>query len=148
MHISIASDHGGWKLKEKIKEHLLENDSLDVTDCGTFDESSCDYPDYGIKAAVLVASNECDLGIAVCTTGEGMTMVCNKVKGIRCALALNCDMAEFSKLHNNANMLALGAKYVTDVEAFEIVDTFLNTPFSNELRHEKRVNKIMELEEK
>ncbi len=147
MNVSIASDHGGYLLKEKVLEHLLQNENLTVTDCGTFSQDSCDYPDFAIKAAVLVANGECDFGIVICTTGEGMAIVANKVKGVRCGLAVNKDMAEFSRKHNDANMLSLGAKYVSPETAFELVDAFLSTDFEGGERHTRRVNRIKELEE-
>ncbi|MBO5772877.1 MAG: ribose 5-phosphate isomerase B [Clostridia bacterium] len=147
MKISIASDHGGFDLKQSVIDHLLENEEIEVTDCGTFGKDSCDYPLFGEKAARLVSEGDCDFGIVICTTGEGMAITANKVKGVRCALCINLDMAQFCRLHNNANVISIGAKYVDNDLANQIVDTFLTTQFEGG-RHNRRVDQIMSLEAK
>lgn len=140
MRISLASDHGGLTLKNRIKEYLAEN-GHEVSDFGTYTADSCDYPDFARPAALAVANGETERGIVVCTTGIGVSMVANKVKGVRCALCLNVDMASLTRHHNDANMLALGQKYVDEATALKIVDAFLTTPFDGG-RHLNRVNKI------
>ena len=139
--ISIASDHGGYELKITIKEYL-ESKGFEVKDFGCFSKESCDYPDYARPAAEAVASGECEKGIIVCTTGIGVSIVANKVEGIRCALCHNVQGAELTRLHNDANVLALGAKMQSGDEALDIVDTFLSTEFSGEERHQRRIDKI------
>lgn len=140
MTIAMASDHGGLQLKNAIIKYLTES-GHEVTDFGTYTTDSCDYPDFGKLATNAVASGKCERGIVVCTTGIGMSMVANKVKGARCALCTSVDMAVMTRKHNNANMLALGQKYVTVRLAKMIVDAFLTTDFEGG-RHEVRVNKI------
>ena len=145
LKISIGSDHGGLSLKQEIIKHLEEK-GIEVKDYGTYSLDSCDYPDFSYIVARSVAKKEADLGIVICTTGIGVSIVANKVRGVRCALCLNKEQASLTKLHNNANVLAMSQKF-TDVEtAKEIVDTFINTPFSNEERHKRRVQKIKEIE--
>lgn len=140
MTIAIASDHGGLQLKKAIIKHLTDLGHA-VNDFGTYTEDSCDYPDFGKQAANAVACGDCERGIVVCTTGIGMSMVANKVKGVRCALCTSVDMAVMTRKHNNANVLALGQKYVTPRLAKLIVDAFLSTDFEGG-RHETRVSKI------
>lgn len=140
MKISIASDHGGLQLKNSIVKYLTESD-YEVVDFGTNESISCDYPDFGRQAAEAVANGKCERGIVVCTTGIGMSIVANKVKGVRCALCTNVDMAVMTRKHNDANMIALGQKYVTFKLAKPIIDAFLTTEFEGG-RHEIRVNKI------
>ena len=140
MRISLASDHGGLQLKNQISEYLKQL-GHDVVDFGTYSLDSCDYPDYARPAALAVANGECERGIVVCTTGIGVSMVANKVKGVRCALCVNPDMAKMTRAHNNANMIAIGQKYVVFETAKEIVDNFLNTSFEGG-RHSVRVDKI------
>ncbi len=140
MKIAIACDHGGLQLKNAIIKYLTES-GYEVRDFGTNTQDSCDYPDFGKLAANAVSVGECERGIVVCTTGIGMSMVANKVKGVRCALCTSVDMAVMTRRHNNANMIALGQKYVTVKLAKVIVDAFLNTEFEGG-RHEVRVNKI------
>ena len=144
MNISIASDHGGFALKERVSQYLKDK-GYEVTDCGTYSSDSCDYPDFGAKAARLVSEGKCQCGIVICTTGIGIGIAANKIKGVRCALCLNTDMASITRKHNDANMLAMGAKYVTAQQAFEITDVFLSTDFEGG-RHSKRVDKLMDLE--
>ena len=140
MKISLACDHGGLELKNQIIDYLKAQ-GHSVNDFGTYSHDSCDYPDFAKPAALAVANGECERGIVVCTTGIGVSMVANKVKGVRCALCLNPDMAKMTRLHNNANVIALGQKYVDFDTAKQIVDNFLNTEFEGG-RHAVRVNKI------
>lgn len=139
--IALGSDHGGYDLKIKVKKHL-EEAGYEVRDFGCFDKSSCDYPDFGKAAAEAVASGECEKGIVVCTTGIGISIAANKVKGIRCALCTDAYLAKMTRLHNDANMLALGGGFTGDNLAMEIVDTFLNTEFSQGENHIRRIGKI------
>lgn len=139
--IAIASDHGGFELKKEIAAHLRER-GLEYKDFGTYDGASCDYPDFGRPAAEAVAAGQCEKGILICGTGIGMSLVANKVKGIRCALCGDCFSAEATRQHNDANMLALGARVTGAGLALMIVDTFLDTPFSNDPRHIRRISKI------
>ena len=140
MKISIACDHGGLQLKNSIADYLKQLGHT-VKDFGTYSLDSCDYPDFARPAALAVANGECERGIVVCTTGIGVSMVANKVKGIRCALCVNADMAKMTRAHNNANMIAIGQKYVDLETAKQIVTNFLTTPFEGG-RHAERVNKI------
>ncbi|MCM1043574.1 MAG: ribose 5-phosphate isomerase B [Corallococcus sp.] len=144
MKIAIASDHGGYYLKEAVKSHLQEK-GIQTADFGTYSQESCDYPDFAYKAAKSVADGECDFAIVVCTTGIGVSMTANKVKGVRCALCCNEDSALMTRRHNDANALALGAKYLDMQTALSIVDVFLSTEFEGG-RHSNRVNKITEIE--
>ncbi len=139
--IALGSDHGGFELKEAVKKHLQER-GLEFKDFGTYDLKSCDYPEFGRAAAEAVASGECDRGIVICTTGIGISIVANKVKGIRCALCSEKTSARLTREHNDANMLAMGGGMVGTVQALEIVDTFLDTPFSNMEKHSRRISKI------
>ena len=141
MKISIASDHGGFDLKEKVKARLEEK-GYEVKDFGCYDKSSCDYADFGRPAAEAVASGECDKGVLICTTGIGMSTVGNKVKGVRAALCADSVSASLTRLHNDASVLVLGAGIVGENLAMGIVDTFFETPFSNEERHIRRIHKI------
>lgn len=136
--IAIGSDHGGYALKEKVKEHL-KGLGYECRDVGCESTASCDYPVYGRAAAQLVASGECERGIVICTTGIGMSITANKVPGIRCALCADTLSAKMTRLHNDANMLAMGAGIVGENLALEIVDTFLGTDFSGEERHKRRI---------
>ena len=140
MKISLACDHGGLELKNQIADYLKKLGHT-VCDFGTNTKDSCDYPDFAKPAARAVSSGECERGVVVCTTGIGVSMVANKVKGVRCALCLNPDMAKMTRLHNNANVIALGQKYVDFETAKQIVDNFLNTEFEGG-RHADRVRKI------
>lgn len=139
--IAIGSDHGGFELKEKVIRHLTER-GISCKDVGCPDKTSCDYPVYAKAAAEAVASGECDRGIVICTTGIGVSITANKVKGVRCALCGDVLSARMTRLHNDANMLAMGAGIVGDLLAMEIVDTFLDTKFSGEERHQRRVRMI------
>ncbi|MBP7222440.1 MAG: ribose 5-phosphate isomerase B [Sedimentibacter sp.] len=144
MKIVLASDHGGFELKEAIKKHLIKK-GYDINDIGVNDTKSVDYPDYGKKAALMVAGKEADRGIIICGTGIGISIAANKVKGIRCALCTNEYMARMSRMHNNANMLALGGRVTGIGLAEDMVDVWLSTEFEGG-RHEIRVNKIMDIE--
>ena len=144
--IAIGSDHGGFDLKEQVKKHLVER-GFEVKDFGCFDKSSGDYPDFGVAAAKAVADGTCEKGIVVCTTGIGISIAANKVKGIRCALCSEPLGAKMTRLHNDANMLALGGGVIGVNMGLEIVDTFLDTPFSGEEKHSRRINKISQLEQ-
>lgn len=141
MLVSIASDHAGFDLKEIVKEHLT-NKGYEVKDFGCYDKSSCDYPDFGKPAAEAVGRKECELGVLICTTGIGMSMVGNKVKGVRAALCSDSLSASLTRQHNNANVLVLGAGMIGKDLALNIVDTFFDTPFSNAERHQRRIDKI------
>ena len=140
MKISIGCDHGGFALKEQVAEHLKQL-GHEVVDCGTYSTDSCDYPEFGAKAARMVADGQCERGVVICTTGIGISISANKVKGIRCALCMNTDMAMMTRKHNDANMIAMGAKYVTPQLAFEMVDIFLSTDFEGG-RHQRRVDML------
>lgn len=139
--ISLGSDHGGYELKAAIIRHLEER-GIEYKDYGCYGLDSCDYPVYGRAAAEAVADGTCEKGIVVCTTGIGISITANKVKGVRCALCTNTELAKMTRLHNNSNMLALGASVVSEELAMEIVDTFLDTEFSNEERHIRRIDLI------
>ncbi|MET0016945.1 ribose 5-phosphate isomerase B [Oscillibacter sp.] len=137
MKIALGSDHGGFELKEKIKQQL-EQDGYTCKDCGCFSAESCDYPVFGEAAARAVASGECEMGIVVCTTGIGISISANKIKGIRCAHCADTLEAQLCRQHNNANMLALGAGFTGPKLAAEMVKVFLNTDFEGG-RHARRV---------
>ena len=139
--IAIGCDHGGFDLKEKVKVHLEEK-GYEVKDVGCYDKNACDYPIYGKAVANSVADGTCEKGIVICTTGIGISISANKVSGVRCALCADTLSAKMTRLHNNSNMLAMGAGIVGTNLAIEIVDTFLNTEFSNDERHIRRINKI------
>ena len=141
MKICIGCDHGGFNLKEKVVEHLKEK-GYEVDDVGCYSLEAVDYPIYGKKVAESVAEGRCDRGIVICTTGIGISIAANKVKGVRAALVSDCFSAEATRLHNDANVLALGAGVVGEHLALRIVDTFLNTEFSNVERHINRVRLI------
>jgi len=146
MKIAVACDHGGLQLKNAIKKHLTEQ-GHEVTDFGTDTADSCDYPDLALPAAEAVANGKCDRGILVCSTGIGVSIVANKVPGVRCAHCHDTYCAEFTRLHNDANMLAMGEKVVGAGYALKIVDVFLNTQFEGG-RHKRRVDKISDIEKK
>ena len=139
--IALASDHGGYDLKEKVKKYLAEN-GLGYKDFGCYNKESCDYPDFAKPAAKAVADGICDRGIVICTTGIGVSICANKVPGIRCALCSDPVSAKLTRLHNDANMLSIGAGIIGELQALDIVDKFLNTPFSGDERHQRRVNKM------
>lgn len=139
--IAIGSDHGGFELKEKLMEHLSER-GLEYKDFGTYSSASCDYPVYAKAVANGVASGECDRGIIICGTGIGVSITANKVRGIRAALCGDCFSAEATRQHNDANVLCMGARVVGEGLALKIADTFLDTPFSNDERHIRRISMI------
>ena len=139
--LAIGSDHGGYALKQAIMKHL-EARGLSYKDYGTYSEASCDYPDFGRAVALAVAKGEAEYGIIICGTGIGISITANKVPGIRAALCGDCFSAEATRSHNDANVLALGARVVGEGLAIKIVDTFLDTPFSNDERHIRRIQKI------
>ncbi len=144
MKIGISSDHGGYELKEYIKEYL-DKKNIEYIDYGTNSLDSVDYPDYGFKLAKGVVSGEVDKGIAICGTGIGISIACNKVAGIRCALCSDTYSARMSREHNDANILALGGRVIGKDLALEIVSTWLKAEFQGG-RHERRVNKIFNIE--
>ncbi len=146
MKVVIACDHGGFELKEIVKEHLEKNGYL-VIDIGTYNMDSVDYPDYGERAGQMVANKEVDRGIVICGTGIGISLAANKVSGIRCALCTNEYMAVMSRKHNNANMLALGNRVIGSGLALSIIDAWMTTEFEGG-RHGIRVDKIMKIETK
>lgn len=145
MKIAIGCDHGALALKNVLIPHL-EKKGFEVKDFGTYTMDSCDYPDFAAPAARAVASGECDKGIVLCTTGIGVSITANKVKGIRCALLSDVMSARMTREHNDTNMMAIGAGVVGQMLAFEIVDTWLGTEFSHNERHQRRIDKMMELE--
>ena len=144
MKIAIACDHGAVALKNQLISYL-EKQGHELRDFGTYEPVSCDYPIYAAAAARAVAGGECDRGIVLCTTGIGMSIAANKVKGIRCALVGDLMSAKLTRQHNNSNMLALGAGVTGPMLAEKIVDAFLSTEFEGG-RHERRVNLMMEVE--
>jgi len=137
MLIALASDHGGFDLTQDVKA-FLQNNGFEYKDFGTFSKDSCDYPDFAIPACRAVSSGECDKGILICTTGIGMSIVANKIPGIRAALCTNKYMAEMTRRHNDANILALGANVTDTALSCEIVKTFLSTGFEGG-KHARRV---------
>ena len=143
--IALACDHGAYDLKQTIMKHLEEK-GIVCKDFGCFDKTSCDYPDFAAPAAQAVACGECEKGIVVCTTGIGVSITANKIKGIRCALLSDVMSARMTREHNDTNMMAMGAGVVGTNLALEIVDTWLGTAFSNEPRHQRRIDKVMALE--
>ena len=145
MKIAIGCDHGALALKNPVKAHL-EKKGYEVCDYGTYTLDSCDYPDFAEKAAKAVASGECEKGIVMCTTGIGISIAANKVKGVRCALLADTWSAKMTREHNDTNMMAMGAAIVGEMLALQIVDTWLGTEFSHEAKHQRRIDKVMALE--
>lgn len=139
--IAIGCDHGGFELKKGIIKYL-EGAGFEYKDFGCYDASSCDYPLYGRAVAESVARGECEKGILVCGTGIGMSITANKVPGVRCALCSDCFSAQATREHNDANVIALGARVTGPGLAVKLVDTFLNTAFSNDERHVRRIGMI------
>ena len=140
MKIALASDHGGFELKEIVKKHLLER-NIEVIDLGTNSTESVDYPAYGTLCGETVVAGKADVGIVVCGTGIGISIAANKVKGIRCGLCTSVEMAHLTKQHNNANVLALGGRTTEPKLALEIVDEWLDTEFEGG-RHQRRVDML------
>lgn len=145
MKIAIGCDHGALALKNKLVS-WLENKGYEPVDFGTYSADSCDYPDFAAAATRAVAAGECQKGIVLCTTGIGVSISANKIDGIRCALLSDVWSAKMTRLHNDTNMMALGAGVVGENLALEIVDTWLTTEFSGEARHQRRIDKVMALE--
>ena len=139
--IAIGSDHGGFDLKEVVIAHLKEQ-GIECKDLGCYDKSSCDYPIYGRAVAEAVAAGECEKGIVICTTGIGISITANKIKGVRCALCADTLTAQMTRLHNDATVLAMGGGIVGPNLAVSIVDTFLKTAFSEEEKHQRRIGLI------
>ena len=143
MKIGIASDHRGYKLKEQIKEQITD---IKVIDYGTNSEEICDYPDYAFKLGEAVVNKEVDLGVAICGSGIGIGIACNKVKGIRCATVRTIEDVKMTRNDNNANIIAIGEK--TDIKtAIKLIDTMVNTPFAGIDRYKRRINKMRDYEE-
>lgn len=139
--LALACDHGGYELKQEIINYLSSK-NIEFIDFGCTSTDAVDYPEYGKKAAQAVASGQCDKGIIICGTGIGISISANKVPGIRCALCHDCFSAAATREHNDANMLALGARVIGVGHALKVVETFLNTPFSNDERHIRRIAQI------
>lgn len=144
--IALGSDQGGYALKQEIKRHLEER-KTEYKDFGSYDEKSCDYPIYAKAVAKAVTEGECELGVLICGTGIGISIAANKVPGIRAAVCTDCFCAEATRQHNDANILCLGGRVVGSGLACKIVDTFLDTPFSNGERHIRRIRLIEDLED-
>ena len=145
MKISIGCDHGALALKDVLVSHLTKK-GYEVKDFGTYTAASCDYPEFAAAAARAVASGECDKGIVLCTTGIGVSITANKIRGIRCALLSDVMSARMTREHNDTNMMALGAGVVGQLLALQIVDTWLETEFSGDERHQRRIDKLMACE--
>ena len=145
MKISIGCDHGAIELKNIVVEHLTKK-GYEVADFGTYTTASCDYPEFAAAAAYAVANGECEKGIVLCTTGIGVSITANKVKGIRCALLSDVMSARLTREHNDTTMMALGAGIVGKNLALEIIDTWLTTEFSHDERHQRRIDKLMAVE--
>ena len=143
--IALGSDHGGFDIKQVVIEHLKER-GIEYKDFGTYDKNSCDYPIFGKAAAEAVANGECEKGIVICTTGIGISIVANKVKGIRCALCSEPHSARLTREHNDANVLAMGGALIGPDMAIDIVDTFLDTEFSGLEKHCRRISEISDME--
>lgn len=139
--IAVGSDHGGYELKQEIISYLKEK-NLEYKDYGTDSKESCDYPVYAKKVANAIVNGACDRGILICGTGIGISITANKIKGIRAALCHDTFSAQATREHNDANILAMGARVVGPGLALKIVDTFLNTEFSNDERHIRRIEQI------
>ncbi len=146
MKLAIACDHGALNLKNVLAAHL-ERQGHTVKDFGTYTPDSCDYPDFAAPAAKAVAAGEFDRGILLCTTGIGVSIAANKIRGIRCALLHDLRSAELTRLHNDTNMMALGAGVTEEALALQITDIWLNTAFSGDERHCRRIQKLMALED-
>ncbi len=147
MKIALACDHGAFEHKEAIREDLLKR-GIEVEDFGCYSSSSVDYPDTVYPAAKSVASGKNDFGIVLCGTGIGASIVANKVKGIRCGLVYDVNTAAITREHNNTNIMATGGRLVTPSEAVDLVHTWLNTSFSNDERHQRRIDKVSAIETK
>ncbi len=146
MKIGIASDHRGYNLKEYLKKQL-STENYQIIDLGTDSEESTDYPDYAFILGEKISSKELDFGVAICGSGIGISIACNKVKGVRCAKVSTKEEAMFTRIDNNSNIVAFGEK-TSPTDALEIIKTFIETPSSTEEKHIRRINKISEYEEK
>ena len=146
MTIAIACDHGALTLKNKLVDYLQRQGHA-VKDFGTYTPDSCDYPEFAGAAARAVAAGECERGIVLCTTGIGVSIAANKIRGIRCALLSDVVSARLTREHNDTNMMAMGAGVVGEMLALQIVDTWLGTPYSQDERHNRRIAKLMALED-
>lgn len=146
MKIGIACDHRGYQLKEYLKEKLTE-EQYKIEDFGTFSTESVDYPDYAFELSTAIVDKKVDFGVAICGSGIGISIACNKVKGIRCAKVSNQEEAKITRIDNDSNIVAFGEK-TNKEEALNIIKTFINTPFSDLEKHKRRINKIKEYEEK
>ncbi len=144
MKIAIASDHGGFDRKEELKEYLVKK-GLEVVDVGTHSKDSCHYPEFAIKCAELVSKGECQFGIIVCTSGEGVAIAANKIKGIRAGIGYNKTVSRLMREHNDANIITFGAKYMTTKQVIDRTETFLKAEFQGG-RHAVRVQMIKDLE--
>ena len=147
MKIAIGCDHGAFDMKCLVIEHLKAQ-GHEVKDFGSYDKNSIDYPAIGLATAEAVASGECDKGIVMCTTGIGISIVANKVKGIRAALCNDCTSARLTRMHNDANVLALGGGVIGPNRALDIVDIFLSTEFCGEEKHVRRLSQLKDIEDK
>ena len=147
MRIAIACDHGAIDLKNKVMLHL-QSRHFEVADFGTYTSESCDYPDFGAAAAIAVARGNCDKGIVLCTTGIGVSITANKIDGIRCALLSDVLSARMTREHNDTNVMAIGAGIVGEKLALEITDVWLGTAFSGDARHQRRIDLMMDIENK
>ena len=139
--IAIACDHGGYEYKQIIMQHLADR-NIQYRDFGTYSPESCDYPDFAQPVAKAVAAGEFEKGILICGTGIGMSIAANKVKGIRAAVCGDSFSVRATREHNDANILCLGARVISEAKALEITDIFLDTPFSGDERHIRRISKI------
>ena len=145
MKIGIASDHRGYKLKEQLKNELTRR-NIEVEDYGTDSEVSTDYPDYAFKLGENVRDKNVDFGVAICGSGIGISIACNKVKGVRCAKVSNKEEAQVTRIDNDSNVVSFGEK-TSKQDALDIVETFITTPFSNLEKHQRRIDKILKYEE-
>jgi len=144
MKIGFASDHRGYKLKNELMDYF--KNMYEIVDVGTYSEESCDYPDYAKALGEKILNKEVDFGVAICGSGIGISIACNKIKGIYCAKVSNAKEAEYTRNDNNTNVIAFGETMDLE-EAKQAVETFINTPFSNLEKHNRRINKVKELEE-
>lgn len=144
MKIGMANDHRGYELKTYLKEKLTEQ-GYEIVDYGTFSEESVDYPDFAFELSKNVVEKNVDYGVAICGSGIGISIACNKVNGIRCAKVSNVEEAKYTRIDNNANIVAFGEKMPKE-EALKIIDTFVNTEYSNLEKHNKRLEKIRKYE--
>ena len=147
MKIAIASDHGGYELKEELKKYLAERGDIEVLDLGTDSEDSVDYPDYGVKCGEAVADGRAERGVVCCGTGIGISIACNKVRGIRACTCSEPYSAEYSRRHNNANIITFGARVIGIETAKQIVKVFMETEFEGG-RHQRRVDELMDIEKR